>query len=171
MNTLRVYVAAVCFASIVFGLHNAPFFLRARQRAANAAILEENSRQLVKKAIDAKASAAIVASFEAGYALVDNNGNPIPKSDPGLAAFDAAVRGAEVQPAPVDPRLQAALDEEENAKAAWSGAVAETTSANDAYGVQRVYALLIGSVFFSHIALLGIATRRQRPVTTSSEQF
>ena len=166
MNTLRVYVAAVCFASIVFGLHDAPFFLRARQRAANAAIHEGNSRQLVKKAIDAKAS---VASFEASYALVDDNGNPIPKNDPGLAAFDAAVRGAAVQPAPVDPRLQAALDEVENAKAALSGAVAETASANDAYEVQRVYVLLIGCIFFSHIALPGIATRRQRPFTTSSE--
>src|SRR5216683_2152149 len=33
---LRIYVAAVCLASTVFALHDAPLFLRARQQAMNA---------------------------------------------------------------------------------------------------------------------------------------
>jgi hypothetical protein len=167
MNILRIYVAAVCLASIVFGLHDAPLFLRARQRAANAAVQEKNSRELVKKATDARVGAAIVASFDAGGALVDDNGNPIPKNDPRRAAFDAAAFAAAAPSTPIDPKLSAALDEEENAKAAWSGAVAEKSLANDAYEVQLVYALLIGGIFLSHVALLGVATRRQRLVTAS----
>jgi hypothetical protein len=168
MNILRVYVAAVSLASIVFVLHDAPLFLRARQRATNAEIQEKNSRQLVKKATDDRAAAAAVASFDATHALVDDNGNPIAKNDAALAAFDAAVRAAPSPSKPIDPRLRAALDEEENSKAVWSGAVAEKSAANDAYEVQRVYALLIGGIFLSHVVVIAIATRRRRPATTSA---
>jgi hypothetical protein len=166
MSILRIYVAAVCLAAIIFGLHDAPLFLRARQRLLNATTQEENARRSLKKATDAKTTAAIAASFEAGYASVDDNGNPVPKkNDPGLAAFDAAVSGTATPPQPTDPRLTAATDEEENAKAEWSGTVSEKSAANDAYEVQQIYALLVGCVFLSHALLLGVAVYRRRAVT------
>src|SRR5438105_6024086 len=133
MTILRAYVAAVCLASTVFGLYDAPQFLRARQRATHANLREERLREALRKAEKKLHESA-------GIVYLDTNGNPLPSD----AAHETLVQT------------------EDYARAEWTGASADKSSADDAYEVQRVYAILIGGVFLAHIFLLWIATRRQR---------
>jgi hypothetical protein len=137
MRILRAYVAAACLASTVFGLYDAPKFLRARQRAVNANLREQGLGVLWRNT-EAKLR-------ESGTAVVvDANGNPQPTD----AAHETLIRT------------------EDYARAEWTGAVAEKSWADSDYEVQRAYAILIGAVFLAHIFVLWIARRRQRAVTT-----
>jgi Flp pilus assembly protein TadB len=81
MSILRSYVAAVCLASIIFALFEAPRFLRARQQHDDAVSSEESARRWLQNAQIAAGRRAMSRdtsgsddTFKAQDALIDATG-------------------------------------------------------------------------------------------------